>query len=590
MGTSITLNATSYTIPAVGEDNWGTDVTNYLVALSTGVLSKAGGAFTLTAEADFGTGYGLKSIYFKSRGTVASAGVLRLANTELVSWRNAANDANLSLTVNSSNILEFNSAPVFTLALGTANHVLKMNSGGTAYEFGTIANANVDASAAIAYSKLALTGNIVNADISGSAAIAYSKLDLTGSVVNADIAAAAAIAYSKLAALTASRVLVSDGSGFVSASSITATTLGYLDATSSIQTQLDAKFDDADVIDEDNMASDSNTKVPTQQSVKAYADLKAALTGATFTGHVVLDNAQSVRFSETDANGSHYIGLKAPDSVTGDITFVLPDGDGSANQVLKTDGSAALGWATVATVEQSLVTDTPAAAYSIANADESVHVLTPSEACVLTLSNDFAAGRIITLINLSTSFDISVRANDASVIFTLYRDSRNQVVCSTGSPGTNTSWRVLNVVTSPWINGGAVTSQLGAGWGTPTDTVQYYKREGDTLHWWATWEAGTVAANAANCSLPLSLSLDTAKIGASRVYICGRWYTLLNSGSTIPQNVLYYNSAAASALYISQASTGDLITAANVNDLFNNSDTLVISASVPISGWGQYSG
>jgi hypothetical protein len=42
-------------------------------------------------------------------------------------------------------------------------------------------------------------------------------------------------------ALTASRVLVSDGTGKVSASSITATTLAFLDATSSIQTQLNGK-------------------------------------------------------------------------------------------------------------------------------------------------------------------------------------------------------------------------------------------------------------------------------------------------------------------------------------------------------------
>src|ERR1019366_2510277 len=41
--------------------------------------------------------------------------------------------------------------------------------------------------------------------------------------------------------LTANRVLLSDGSGFVSASSITNTTLGYLDATSSIQTQINSK-------------------------------------------------------------------------------------------------------------------------------------------------------------------------------------------------------------------------------------------------------------------------------------------------------------------------------------------------------------
>jgi hypothetical protein len=45
-----------------------------------------------------------------------------------------------------------------------------------------IVNAQVDAAAAIAYSKLALTGSIVNADISASAAIARSKLatGLTG--------------------------------------------------------------------------------------------------------------------------------------------------------------------------------------------------------------------------------------------------------------------------------------------------------------------------------------------------------------------------------------------------------------------------
>lgn len=53
---------------------------------------------------------------------------------------------------------------------------------------GVIVNSMVSASAAIAYSKLNLTGSIVNADVSGSAAIAYSKLNLTGSIVNADIA------------------------------------------------------------------------------------------------------------------------------------------------------------------------------------------------------------------------------------------------------------------------------------------------------------------------------------------------------------------------------------------------------------------
>lgn len=136
MGTSVTLNATSYTIPALAEDNWGTDVSNYLIALSTGVLSKAGGAFTLTAEVDFGATYGLKSAYFKSRGTnPAQAGVVRLANAEYVYWRNAANSADLGLRVNSSNVLEYAGNPLVTLALGNAYELLRMNSGGSGYEW-----------------------------------------------------------------------------------------------------------------------------------------------------------------------------------------------------------------------------------------------------------------------------------------------------------------------------------------------------------------------------------------------------------------------------------------------------------------------
>lgn len=63
---------------------------------------------------------------------------------------------------------------------------------------GVIVNADVNAAAAIAYSKLNLSGSIVNADVAAGAAIVYSKLNLAASIVNADVAAGAAIAYSKL--------------------------------------------------------------------------------------------------------------------------------------------------------------------------------------------------------------------------------------------------------------------------------------------------------------------------------------------------------------------------------------------------------
>lgn len=63
----------------------------------------------------------------------------------------------------------------------------------------------------------------------------------SGVIVNADVNASAAIDYSKLAALSTNKVLQSNGSGFVSASSVTSTELGYLSGvTSSIQTQINS--------------------------------------------------------------------------------------------------------------------------------------------------------------------------------------------------------------------------------------------------------------------------------------------------------------------------------------------------------------
>jgi hypothetical protein len=84
------------------------------------VLQKAGGSFTLTADTDFGATYGLKSAYYKSRGTVATAGVLRLANAESIGWRNAANGANKLLKMNASDVLEFDGTPVMLGAAATA--------------------------------------------------------------------------------------------------------------------------------------------------------------------------------------------------------------------------------------------------------------------------------------------------------------------------------------------------------------------------------------------------------------------------------------------------------------------------------------
>ena len=55
----------------------------------------------------------------------------------------------------------------------------------------------------------------------------------------------------------------------------------------------------------------------------------------------------TIKFNEGTNNGSNFIALKSPNAVSATTTFVLPDGDGSPGQFLKTDGSGNLDFATV---------------------------------------------------------------------------------------------------------------------------------------------------------------------------------------------------------------------------------------------------
>lgn len=118
------LNGVPYSIPQTGGTGWGQETTNYLQAIAGGgLLQLQGGAFTLTSDVNFGPNYGLLSPYFKSgQANPASAGVLRLTQTEGVYWRNAANTGDLGLTVSSDN-LYFNGTLINTSPAG--NYVLK---------------------------------------------------------------------------------------------------------------------------------------------------------------------------------------------------------------------------------------------------------------------------------------------------------------------------------------------------------------------------------------------------------------------------------------------------------------------------------
>lgn len=228
MATNLVVNGVSYAYPNTGDQQWGSAASGWALAVTNGMLQKAGGSFTLTADVNFGATYGLLSAYFSTRTALPStAGLVRLAKTESIGWRNNANNGNNLLSTDTSDNLTYNGVilassaggvPVASggtgissytagdmlyasgattlskLAIGAVNRVAV--STGSAPSWALLVNANIDPAAAIAYSKLALTGSILNADLAGS--IAYSKLSLTGAILNADLAGS--IAASKLVA------------------------------------------------------------------------------------------------------------------------------------------------------------------------------------------------------------------------------------------------------------------------------------------------------------------------------------------------------------------------------------------------------
>lgn len=62
------------------------------------------------------------------------------------------------------------------------------------------------------------------------------------------------------------------------------------------------------------------------------------------TGNAGIKDANSLRFYDTDS--SNYVAFKSAGTVGSNVTWTLPSADGTAGQVLKTNGSAVLSWVT----------------------------------------------------------------------------------------------------------------------------------------------------------------------------------------------------------------------------------------------------
>ena len=253
------------------------------------------------------------------------------------------------------------------------------------------------------------TGTVVTTGDSGTVT---SSMIADGTIVNTDISTTAAIAFSKLASLSSANILVGNASGVPTATTVTGdvtiTNSGVTAIASNVIVNADinsaAAIAGSKIVAattsvvgavqlSDSTSTTSSVLAATPTAVKAAYDLaNAALpkAGGTLTGNVNLDNQSDARFIEATANGTNYVGFQAPASIAADVLWTLPATDGTPAQVLSTDGSGTLSWASL-TGGTSISVGNTSATVTDTGTDGAFTVVTEGGTKLVIDSNGFAA-------------------------------------------------------------------------------------------------------------------------------------------------------------------------------------------------------
>lgn len=188
---------------------------------------------------------------------------------------------------------------------------------------GTIVNADINDSAAIALSKLA-TGALPTAITVASANI------VDGTIVNDDVGSAAAIAGTKISPNFGSQNVVTTG---------TSTAASFIPSSSTIPAN-GVYLPSANTV-----AIATNTTQRIIFGSTGNIGINQASPGS------LLDMKGTLRLS---GSSSGYVGL-APAAAAGSTTYTLPSTDGSSGQLLSTNGSGTLSWTQVSSTSIGVV-------------------------------------------------------------------------------------------------------------------------------------------------------------------------------------------------------------------------------------------
>ncbi len=101
------INGVSVKIFETGESAWGPGTTDLLTRIvDAAIFTGSTSSKPLVADLNLGASYGILTAYVASRTSpVGTTGLVRLANGDTITWRNAANNGNIVVAVNGQNMI-----------------------------------------------------------------------------------------------------------------------------------------------------------------------------------------------------------------------------------------------------------------------------------------------------------------------------------------------------------------------------------------------------------------------------------------------------------------------------------------------------
>ncbi len=375
-------------------------------------------------------------------------------------------------------------------------------------------------------------------------------------IENADIKAAAAIAVNKLAAVTASRALVSDGSGFVSAATTTATEIGYVNGvTSAIQTQLGTK---------------------TSYTANQYG---VVLSGSGNTMAVLAPDASTTKVLTSGGLSANPTWSTASVGSVTSVALSTPNGLAVSGSPITTTGTLAL-------TNRSV--NAQSASYGILTTDYIITFDASGGSRTATLPTAVGASGtcyVIKKIDSSTNTVIlattSAQTIDgaASSALALATQYESITLCSDGANWLITDHRC----TTNFI---AYTPTF-TGFGTATGISFQSRRIGDSLHVHGVFTTGTVTGVAAKISLGFNGTDSNVTINSSSINspcVIGS-AVFGNSAATLFGIWPLSNGANTFVQFGYQAATSAAVNVANASSFIGNSQLMSVDFTVPISGW-----